>query len=197
MEWVTTTAFLDALKQPGDNEAWRRFVQRFRQPVVRYAERGGLKATAAEDLAQEVLLTFVESWRDGRYDPSKGRLSSWLFGIASKKLMSLRRRAARDQAEQGDPDHGVSRLPDGDAVEQLESTWEAAWQRNLLLQAMNELRSELKPDTLQAMVLTVFEKISAEAVAEKLDMTANSVYLAKSRGMARLRELVRELDQIQ
>ena len=87
--------------------------------------------------------------------------------------------------------------PDGDAVEQLESTWEEAWQRNLLLQAMNELRSELKPDTLQAMVLTVFEKISAEAVAEKLDMTANSVYLAKSRGMARLRELVRELDQIQ
>ena len=88
MEWVTTTAFLHALKQPGDNEAWRRFVQRFRQPVVRYAERGGLKTNAAEDLAQEVLLTFVESWRDGRYDPSKGRLSSWLFGIASKKLMS-------------------------------------------------------------------------------------------------------------
>ena len=75
MEWVTTTAFLHALKQPGDNEAWRRFVERFRQPVVRYAERGGLKANAAEDLAQEVLLTFVEAWRDGR-------LVGGLYGIA-------------------------------------------------------------------------------------------------------------------
>ena len=65
------------------------------------------------------------------------------------------------------------------------------------LQAMNELRAELKPDTLQAMVLTVFDKIPAAAVAEQLNMTPNSVYLAKSRGMARLRELVRELDQIQ
>ena len=83
-EWVTTSLVLERLKEFDNHSAWNLFSGWFREPVVAFARRMGLKGADADDAAQETLLAFARAYREGRYDSSKGRLSEWLFGIALK-----------------------------------------------------------------------------------------------------------------
>ena len=100
MEWVTTSVLLDQLRAGADG-AWGAFLERFRKPVIAFALKVGLPAQAADDAAQETMLAFLEGLRSGSYDRKKGRLSSWLFGIASMKArqaFDARARIDRDHA---------------------------------------------------------------------------------------------------
>jgi len=91
--WRTTTTFLNDLKAegttaaPAREAAWRRFDARFRKPIIAFARKMGASAADAEDVAQSTIETFIRKHRDGEYDRGKGRLSTWLFGIAKFKAL--------------------------------------------------------------------------------------------------------------
>src|SRR5690349_6694570 len=99
--WVTTATVLEKLRDFGNRDAWSSFTERFRQPVVSFARGMGLKQADAEDVAQETLLAFAEAYRGGKYDPAKGRLSRFLFGIAYRQALRGRRVAANHGAGAG------------------------------------------------------------------------------------------------
>jgi RNA polymerase sigma-70 factor (ECF subfamily) len=64
----------------GDEEAIRALYARFGRPVYTLGLRLLGSREAAEELTQDVFLT---AWRKGsRYDPARGRLSTWLMTIA-------------------------------------------------------------------------------------------------------------------
>ncbi len=64
----------------GDEEAIRRLYARFGRSVYTMGLRLLGSSEAAEELTQDV---FVAAWRKGsRFDPSRGRLSTWLMAIA-------------------------------------------------------------------------------------------------------------------
>ncbi len=98
MDWVTTSQILQSLTD-FDDSAWTQFTARFRGPVVRFARNLGLNGAEAEDMAQESLTAVAESLRKGRYDPAKGRLHSYLFGVVSLRCRKLyEQRGRRPQA---------------------------------------------------------------------------------------------------
>ncbi len=70
----TSTQLLNALKSPANKTAWRDYVNRYRPVVVRFARRLGLDADQSEDAVQQTLIAFSESYREGRFDRTKGRL---------------------------------------------------------------------------------------------------------------------------
>src|SRR5438477_815230 len=64
----------------GDEEAVRTIYARFARPVYSLGLRLLGSAEAAEELTQDVFLT---AWRKaGRFDATRGRLSTWLMAIA-------------------------------------------------------------------------------------------------------------------
>jgi RNA polymerase sigma-70 factor (ECF subfamily) len=64
----------------GDEEAVRAVYARFARPVFTLGLRLLGSAEAAEELTQDV---FLAAWRKAaRFDPSRGRLSTWLMSIA-------------------------------------------------------------------------------------------------------------------
>jgi RNA polymerase sigma factor (sigma-70 family) len=64
----------------GDDDAVRALYARFGRPVYTLGLRLLGSREAAEELAQDV---FVTAWRKAaRFDPSRGRLSTWLMTIA-------------------------------------------------------------------------------------------------------------------
>jgi RNA polymerase sigma-70 factor, ECF subfamily len=64
----------------GDEEAVRTLYARFGRPIYTLGMRLLGSREAAEELTQDVFLT---AWRKGsRYDPTRGRLSTWLMTIA-------------------------------------------------------------------------------------------------------------------
>jgi RNA polymerase sigma-70 factor, ECF subfamily len=64
----------------GDEDAIRALYARFGRPVFSLGVRLLGSAEAAEELTQDV---FMAAWRKGgRFDPARGRLSTWLMAIA-------------------------------------------------------------------------------------------------------------------
>jgi RNA polymerase sigma-70 factor, ECF subfamily len=74
----------------GDDDAIRALYARFGRPVYSLGMRLLGSREAAEELAQDVFLT---AWRKAaRFDPARGRLSTWLMTIAHNLAVDRLRR---------------------------------------------------------------------------------------------------------
>src|SRR6266581_4471748 len=74
----------------GDERAIRNLYGRFGRPVYTLGLRLLGSAEAAEELTQDV---FLAAWRKAaRFDPARGRLSTWLMAIAHNLAVDRLRR---------------------------------------------------------------------------------------------------------
>lgn len=196
MDWVTTSTILEKLHDFDNRSAWDRLVSRFRTPIVSFALRMGLRQPDAEDVAQEALMAFAESYRAGKYDPTCGRLSDWLFGIAYRQLLSLRKRLGRREktvASNGEATSFWSGLPD---EQEATRSWNEEWARAVLQQCLQQVRMEVEPTTFHAFELTALVKRPAAEVAGELEISRNAVFIAKHRVLKRLRELQEAYERV-
>ena len=99
---ATSTALLEALRDLNDDRAWRQFCGRYEPALIAFARRTGLQEQDARDVVQDTLMAFLESFRDGRYDRQRGRLRSWIKGIAVNKTRETRRRLSRPEVQVAD-----------------------------------------------------------------------------------------------
>lgn len=187
MTW-TTSAIYRRLQAPDADPAWLALLERFWVPLTRFAQRAGLSPEEAEDAAQEALMGCMTSLRDGHYDRSKGRLSTWMFGIALRQVMSIRRHAAiRENRIRGGYEthfwNSVGAAPPHTA------DWIHEWERVLMNQLLEEARAHVAPATYQAFELVVRAGWSPADTAVKLHMTVKAVYNAKHRVLKCLRRL--------
>ncbi len=188
----TTTTLLEGLVDRTDDEAWRAFDARYRPIIVGFARRLGLREEDAADAAQETLVRFVKEYRAGRYDRGRGRLRSWIIGMAKHCIADLlRRRVARREQR------GISAVVDWPDEDQLARLWEAESQQAVLACGLRDLRTQTKidPRTLQAFELLALDGRTPADVAQAMGMTRNDVYLAKHRCLTRLREVLATLTE--
>ena len=181
VETVTGTDLLAALADPENQTAWRDWVERYRPLVVSFAERSGVPPADAEDLAQESLLAFARAYRDGRYERSRGRLRSWLYGLARVHLLRWRARGRPAEASLDEEDRA--------GPDPFEPAWEEEWRVAVLRQCLAVIRREVEPATLRAFQAFVLEERPAREVAAELGLSENAVFGAKRRVLRRLREL--------
>lgn len=193
---VTSTMLLDGLRDPGNQTVWRDYVDRYRPLLVDYGRRLGLPPADAEDVAQQALMAFATAYRDGKYDPEKGRLRAWLFGIARTTIRNWRsRQRARELqvAESGASTGFFARIEDEDHLERL---WEERWQQAVLQQCLVEVRREVEDKTFRAFELFARQGRPAREVADELGMSQNAVFGAKRRVLRRIREILPEMEEV-
>ena len=176
---ATSTSLLAGLREPRNDRVWSEFCGRYRPVLERFARRLGLRTHDAQDVAQETLVAFVVAYRQGKYHPDRGRLRSWLLGIAKNKVRDLQRRGGRELAIGGGQDttSRISQLPDDRT---LSHVWEEEWQRAVVGEVLKRVRREVEPTTMQAFELFALQGWPAAKVASHLGMTRNAVFLAKS-----------------
>jgi RNA polymerase sigma-70 factor (ECF subfamily) len=179
----------------GESEdAWAHFSERFRAPIERFARGQGLSATDAEDVVQETLMGFARAYSEGRYDRTKGRLSSWIFGIAWRRIDHIRRRQGRPaQVVVEEPSAFWDQVP-GD--EGASAMWDEVWERTLLEHCVRQVKLEVQPPTFRAFEMLVLEQRQVEEAVSELNLTRNAVYIARHRVMARMQELLREWEEV-
>lgn len=185
---ITSTTLLRGLADPRDQEAWERFVGRYRPLVVDYLERVGLAAHDAEDVAQASLLAFSEAYRRGRYDRDAGRLRSWLFGIVRRQLAEWWRGRLR-QPLQGSGIRKQELLEASGASDELAELWDRRWREAVLRSCLDQVRREVEERTFRAFERFCLDEAPCEEVAGELGMTENAVYGAKRRVLGRVRAL--------
>ena len=194
MKTVTNTSLLNGLRDPKNDRVWSEFYARYQPMLMSFGRRLGLQEQDAQDAAQEALLAFVGAYREGAYDRDKGRLRTWLFGIASHKVRDIQRKRGRQLIIADNPESTrfLNKVPDEHHISQV---WEAEWARSILAQGMEEVRKQVKPQTMEAFELFALKGWPAEKVASHLGMTENAVWIAKNRVVSRLRAIQDYLEE--
>jgi len=176
-----------------DARAWGQFVDIYAPLVFQFARRRGLQDADAADVAQEVLSAVARAMSRGQYQCDQGTFRGWLLTIARNEVHSLL--ASRQRREQ--PGGGTTaqlQLAAVPAAEEI-AAWEADHEQRLFAWAAERVKSEVQPATWLAFQRTAIDCASGESVAAELGLTVAAVYLAKSRVMKQLRELVREVEE--
>lgn len=185
----TTTRLLDALHERDNEPAWAQIDSRYRPVIAGLSRRLGLTEADSDEVAQRTLAEFVRAYRDNKYDRTKGRLSSWILGIAHRTALKVLRESRR--AGPTDP-ATLGEMPDEPT---LRSIWADERDRAILSRAMDMLRDESSIDdrTLLAFELVAIRAVPAREAAAQCSMTIDQVYVARTRVTKRLRLIVEQL----
>ncbi|MCL4741085.1 MAG: sigma-70 family RNA polymerase sigma factor [Phycisphaerales bacterium] len=185
----TTTRLIEGLRDPANAEAWSGFDARYRPVLIAFASRLGFSHDDAAEVAQQALVEFARAYREGRYERERGRLSSWLIGIARNVASGMRRGRG---AQRVGGDTMLGEMPD---EPELTRIWSEERERAIFAEAMTILHttSQANESTLRAFELFAIRGVPAEEAAAECGISVDAVYLAKSRLTKRLREIVREL----
>ena len=189
---TTSTALLEGLSDPRNREVWEQFDRRYRPVISAFVMRLGVGANDAADVAQETLATFLADYQAGKYDRTRGRLHSWIIGIARHRAYDFFRTRKRHQHELGQS--ALEGMPREDALERI---FDEECRQVVLAEALGRLRTQtrLGDDTIRAFTRHVIDRYPPETVATELGITVDAVYMAKHRCLSKLRTLVAELEQ--
>lgn len=192
--FITTTLLLERLKDSRDTRAWEMFDQRFRGVITATAAKLGLAEADAADAAQETILQALRDYQAGKYDRSKGRLSTWIIAIAHHRIVDSMRKRRRERDLAAGSRAGADEDPStGDVA----AVFDQALERRIFEQAWEKIQAESKlaHETLLAFELSALRQVPAAQVAARCGMSVDQVYVAKNRVSRRLQEMVEELSR--
>jgi len=177
---TTSPSLLIRLRQPGEQDAWRRFVQMYTPLLFRWARRWGLRDQDAADMVQDVCVILMQKLPTFQYDPRRG-FRNWLHTIALNKFRDFcRRRGSR-------PTEGGS-LSDVAAQELSDELAATEYRQHVVGRALQLMQAEFAPKMWKACWEHVVAGRPAVEVAKELGISPGTVYVAKSRIMMRLRK---------
>ena len=173
--------------QAGSEEAFTTLVRRHQARVYGVIHRFCGPAADVEDLSQEVFVRVFRTAR--RYRPS-AKFSTWLYRIAvnvSLNALRSRRRQATVSldARIGETDRGGAQLahPAAPSPDEAVGADELA---RLIRRAVDALGESQR----MAVILSHYEKMNYEQIADVLDCSTMAVKSLLARGRARLRQLL-------
>jgi RNA polymerase sigma-70 factor (ECF subfamily) len=169
-----------AVARTGDRNAFAMLFEHFAPRVKSYMLRLGAAPEAAEELAQEALLTV---WRKAAlFDPARAGASTWIFAIARNLRIDAIRRERRPKIED-DP-------TDEPAPEPAADTVVAAAERDMRLR---EAMAALPGDQAEVVRQSFFQDKAHSEIARDLDLPLGTVKSRLRLALARLRGLVGDL----
>lgn len=179
---TTPVSLLERLRQPADQDAWKRFVQLYTPLLHFWVRQTGFSNAEADDLVQEVFAALVQKMAVFVYDKDK-TFRGWLRTLAVNKWREVKRRKTIAAAPLPD-----APLADADAVDPAEQFWEQEFRRQLLNRALKLMQRDFPEDSWQACWRVVVDGKPAAEVATELGMTVGAVHAARFRVLTRLRE---------
>jgi RNA polymerase sigma factor (sigma-70 family) len=179
-------------RDPTNQETWNRFVDLYGPKIYGWCRRWNLQDADAQDVTQNVLLKLSEKMQTFRYDPSR-RFRAWLKTLTQHTWSDF---VAWRQKLRASGDTAVVQLLDTvEAREDFAKQLEAAFDQELLDEAMHRVQARVLPRTWEAFRLTALEGLSGAAAAERLGIKVANVFVAKSDVLRMLREEVAQLEE--
>jgi RNA polymerase sigma-70 factor (ECF subfamily) len=186
-EFIPTRAsLLSRLKDWDDQESWRDFFNTYWKLIYGVARKSSLSDAEAQDVVQDAVLSVAKKMREFKYDPAVGSFKGWLRLITQRRIADhLRKRYREPKAAEPRPADTartatVERVPDPDALD-LEASWDAEWERNLMDAALNRVKKQVNPRQYQIFDCYVIKQWPVGKVAKTLGVSGTQVYLAKHR----------------
>lgn len=202
----TRPSLLSRLKNWDDQESWKRFFDTYSRLIYCVAAKAGLSDAEAQDVVQETVIVVAKKLPGFKYDPALGSFKSWLLLITRRRIEKQLKKRMPVKADQASRLSGsgatpdlrsdnsqrtatVERVPDPKGFD-LETAWNAEWEKNLWDAALARVKTQVKPKQFQMFDLYVRKEWPVKDVARAIGVSATHVYVNKHR-VARL--LKREL----
>src|SRR5947209_8146403 len=159
----------------GNEDAFRALYDFYQGSIFRFALHMSGNHSTAEEVTQEVFMQLISNFKG--YDPAKGPLAAYLFGMAR----NLTRRAMRQlpREEELAEDDAIEAASDLDLVEELS--------QSDLLEHLKKAVLALPEPYREVVVLCDLEEMSYPAVAEVLQCSTGTVASRLHRARAMLK----------
>ena len=164
----------------GDERAFTELYRRHQAAVFRFALRMTGSSWAAEEIVQDVFMMLVREPK--KYDPGRGSLGAFLYGVARNRIMKHLERTPRDVSLDASTDAGRVLHP-----QLQDSMTPARWaelreRREHVRAAVLALPAEFR----ETVVLCELEEMSYDQAARALDCPVGTIRSRLHRGRALL-----------
>ena len=196
----TTKKSLLARVRAGDEVSWREFYETYRPLIILCGRDCGLTYEENEELVQLVMCEIFqkdilakynidEVPKDivFQYDPSRGRFRYFLKAIIRNQAFKLYHKRHEHV--------NIEEIPEPASDDKFDASWEEEWRRHIFTQAMLELRNQVQSNTFAAFEMYAVQGRPVKEVADFLNMSVNSVYVAKNRCIESLKEIMENLER--
>ena len=187
----TRKSLIVRLKNEQNEFAWRDFVCSYEGFLNQLARRQGVPERHIPDVTQQILLSIAKSidgWKD---DGNAASFRRWLSTVSRNVAIRLMSRERKQAGGVGGSDlvavlQNVVDKPDEQHVRKYE--------HELIVWAAEQVRHEFLESSWRAFWATVIDERSVDEVAVELGVTAGSIYMSRSRIMAKIRRKVAEVN---
>jgi RNA polymerase sigma-70 factor, ECF subfamily len=188
---LTRASLILRLQDAEDMAAWDEFASIYGPVVFNVATSRGFQAADADNLVQEVLMAVATSVSQWLQRDDRGSFRAWLLRIARNATVDMiTQKATRSLGRDGsEAQLHLANLP---APSELSSALDLEYERMVFQWASDRVRESVAEHTWQAFWLTSIEELSVEEAATKLKTRPGNIYFARSRVMARIKQLVQQ-----
>jgi len=189
----TSLSLLDRLTDQPSETDWQRLATVYSPMLYQWLRKYQIQEADADDLVQDVLTTLQRKVGDFQHNARSGAFRNWLRRILTNRLRDHWRAKKRrpQDATYFDGEQQMAELADDESS--LTKIWDAQHDRHVMRQLMEMIRPRFEPNTWKAFQLQMLEGLSATEVAEKLAVSKDVAYAAKSRVLQALRQEARGL----
>lgn len=174
----------------GDHVAWSEFVAIYQPVVQRFLQRYSLQHADSAEISQEVLARVAQSIQNWDGDRSNSTFRGWLYRITRNLTIDFLRKKQQEQIRSAGQHGGLSHFADPGVSASAE--FQAEYEKQLFHWAADQLKPQFKTTNWQAFWMSTVEGVPIEEVARRLGIECSSVYVARSRIMARLAQVIQE-----
>ena len=188
-ESVTISSTLLTGARSANPNAWVMIVTRYSPKIMTWMLLAGVDSSDAPDLLQDVWRSVLMSLKNFRREKPDDTFRGWLRTIAQRRTADYFE--SRSQQPRNLPLAQLESLQSQNLLTD-EIAANVSERVTLLQKYMQQVESEVKPNTWLVFQMHVIEEKSVEEVAAILKIPTYSVYTSKSRVIKRLRELLQD-----
>ena len=187
----TRPSLILRLKGERNELAWTEFVSTYESFLRQLVSRQGVAERDALDVTQQILAAIahsVEGWQD---DGNPASFRRWLHRVARNVVIKFLTRERRQVRARGGTDFCelLQLVPEPPQEDQLR-----AYEHELVVWAARQVHAEFQETSWKAFWETLVAGRAVGDVAKELGVTPGSIYMSRSRIMARIRSKIRDVD---
>ncbi len=191
---ATRPSLLVRIRDPRDERAWAEFLEIYGPLVHRLARLKGLQDADAADLTQDVFRAVASAIDRWDPDPALGSFRGWLFRISRNLIVNVLIARDRHPRGSGDTDMRVLLESQPAPAGPESALFDEEYRRRVFRWAAEHVRPEFREPTWQAFWRTAVDGRPPKEVAESLGQSVGTVYIARSRVLARLRAAIEDVE---
>lgn len=183
----TRASLILQLTGPGKEPAWGEFVSAYEPFLVTLVQRRGVPPRHVSDVTQQIFLAIARSVSGWKDDGRPESFRRWLNRVAQNVVIKFMVRERKQPEGLGGTDlvEFLEKLPAEPDKQQV-----AEYERELIVWAAGQVKGEFRESSWRAFHATIIEGRNVNDVSNELGVSPGSIYMSRSRIMARIQKIV-------